>query len=89
MKIVYLSNFFNHHQKPLSDQLYELTNGNYYFIETGELPNEQRLLGYQKMTDSYVLKYNVLTKDRINKLIIDADAVICGEAPYSLVAIMY
>ena len=89
MKIVYLSNFFNHHQKPLSDQLYELTNGNYYFIETGELPNEQRLLGYQKMTDSYVLKYNVLTKDRINKLIIDADAVICGEAPYSLVAIRY
>lgn len=47
MKILYLSNMFNHHQKPLADNLYKLLgDGNYYFVETQEMADEQRRLGY-------------------------------------------
>ena len=33
MKIVYYSNFINHHQANLADELYGLTGGNYSFVE--------------------------------------------------------
>lgn len=33
MKIVYFSNFINHHQANVSEELYKLTNGNYTFVE--------------------------------------------------------
>lgn len=33
MKIVYFSNFINHHQANVSEELYKLTNGNYKFVE--------------------------------------------------------
>lgn len=85
MKVVYLSNFFNHHQKPLSDNLFKLTNGNYWFIETWDMPEEQRTLGYQKMSEPYVLKYEASTKEKIERLIFDADVVQYGEAPLSLI----
>jgi len=32
LRVVFISNFFNHHQKPCSDAMYELCNGNYKFI---------------------------------------------------------
>lgn len=33
MKIVFFSNFINHHQANVADELYKLTNGNYTFVE--------------------------------------------------------
>lgn len=85
MKIVYLSNFFNHHQKPLSDALYKATDGHYWFVETWDMPEEQRLLGYQKYVEPYLIKYDTFTRKKINALIIEADAVIYGEAPLQLI----
>jgi glycosyltransferase involved in cell wall biosynthesis len=85
MKVVYLSNFFNHHQKPLSDNLYKLTNGEYWFVETWDMPQEQRALGYQEMKEPYVVKYTKDTQHEIDKIIMDADVVQYGEAPLKLV----
>lgn len=85
MKIVYLSNFINHHQKPLADCLYQATGGEYRFIETEEMPMWRKQLGYQEVTTPYLLRYNKDTKDEIEKLIMDAEAVICGEAPSSMI----
>ena len=47
MNIVFLSNYFNHHQKPLSDELFSLLKGNYYFIETMPIEEERVNLGWR------------------------------------------
>ena len=84
MKIVFLSNIFNHHQKPLSDELYRL-NSDYFFVETEDMHDEQRKMGYavaEKL--SYVLNYK---HDRrlCDRLINEADVVIIGSAPEKLI----
>lgn len=83
MRIIYLSNFFNHHQKPLADELYSILGPNYSFIETlREFPKEQATLGYHSYDVPYVKNYYE-DKDRIDQLIEDVDVVIYGEAsPY-------
>ena len=84
MKIVFLSNIFSHHQKPLSDELYRL-NSDYFFVETEDMHDEQRNMGYavaEKLP--YVLSYE---HDRLfcDKLINEADVVIIGSAPEQLI----
>jgi glycosyltransferase involved in cell wall biosynthesis len=84
MKIVFLSNIFSHHQKPLSDELYRL-NPDYFFVETEDMHDEQRNMGYavaEKLP--YVLSYE---HDRLfcDKLINEADVVIIGSAPEQLI----
>lgn len=84
MKIVYLSNFFNHHQKPLADELYGATNHNYWFVETTSLPPSKVKLGYTEYDVPYVVRYDE-QKDLVDRLILEADAVICGEAPAKMI----
>ena len=56
MKIVFISNYFSHHQKPLSEQLYALTDGNYRFIETEPMEEDRRNLGWgEEKQPLYVL----------------------------------
>ena len=84
MEIVYISNYFNHHQSTLSDEFFKVTGGNYYFVETTPIPDFRLKLGYRKIDRPYVLKY----RDNISfidKLILEADVVIHGEAPVSLI----
>jgi len=86
MKVLYLSNFFNHHQKFLSDVLYEqLGDGNYYFVETSVMPEAQKVLGYHSYDVPYLLQYNSHSKDEIDQMIMDADIVQFGEAPLSMI----
>lgn len=90
MKVVYLSNFFNHHQKSLADNLYKLLgDGNYYFVETQEMAEEQKRLGYIQYNEPYILKLDDKTKYDIMQMISEFDVVICGEAPLSLVKERY
>ena len=88
MKIVFLSNFFNHHQKPLSDQFYEKTDHQYYFVETLKMDEERIKLGWGGISKpDYVLYYyqDEETKQKCEKVIDEADAVIIGSAPEFLV----
>lgn len=84
MKIVFLSNFFNHHQAALSDALWEKTCGEYLFVETSPMPQERRALGYPTRSKVYVLPL-VGNETRILREIREADAVIAGSAPEWLV----
>lgn len=84
MKVVFVSNFFNHHQKPFSDAMAELTD--YKFVETDQISEERVSLGWGNIDiPQYVLKANnnqeTLQKARI--IIDEADVVIWGSAPYS------
>ena len=83
MKIVFLSNFYNHHQAAMSKKLYELTNGNYYFIATSDIPEERKKLGYAEMTEPFLLLYgkDESTNNKIKLIIDNADVVITGSAP--------
>lgn len=86
MKIVFLSNYFNHHQKPLSDALYRLCD-EYHFIATGSMSEERKAFGYEQLTAPYVLDYSSMQsreKQGIEELIVRADAVIAGSCPESL-----
>lgn len=85
MKLIYLSNFFNHHQKPLADALFAILGENYSFIETWDgIPEEQKKLGYHQYDVPYVKQYS-LEKDVIDLKIMEADVVIYGEAPLRLI----
>lgn len=46
MTVVFLSNYFNHHQKPFSDAMYARLGDGYTFIETGTMSAERKSLGY-------------------------------------------
>lgn len=83
MSIVFLSNFYNHHQSDISRKLFALTGGQYHFVATEEMPEERRQLGYADTRDVFVLQYGS-DPTRIQQLIDDADAVIVGSAPEHL-----
>lgn len=83
-----ISNFFNHHQKPLADELYNFTGHNYNFIETEAIPEERLNLGWGGGDiPQYVLKSYTDNEayDKCQKIIDDADVVIIGNAPHSMV----
>ena len=46
MKIVFVSNYYNHHQSAVSMALDKLTNGQYTFIQTEPMSEERLKLGY-------------------------------------------
>ncbi len=87
VKLVFLSNYFNHHQRPLSNALYSLLGGEYVFIETKTMNEERRKLGWAfQEYPKYVITNDEFEnrKGDIQKLIDSADVVIIGSAPDEL-----
>ena len=83
MNIVFLSNYFSHHQKPLSEAL-SMRCG-YHFIATGEMTQERRALGWgQDREPEYVIHYDA-EPERADEIIARADVMIAGSAPEYLV----
>ena len=81
MKIVFLSNYFNHHQKPFSDEMYKLIGDDYTFVETSQMPEFRKLLGYGNIAyPNYVVKFSEYN-EKFQKIVDDADVVIFGSAP--------
>ena len=89
MQIVFLSNYFNHHQLYLANELYRLSNEKFIFIETSPMEKERINLGWQiTNVPSYVYSYHSLDphdKKNIDNLIDNADIVILGSAPYNMI----
>ncbi len=82
-KVVFLSIYFNHHQKPLSDALNRLTGGSFRFVETQLMGEFRRKLGYvETERPDYVIR--ALTKqeqEALCKTVEEADIVLMGHAP--------
>lgn len=82
MKIVFVSNYFNHHQKPVSDRLYErLTdiNGSYTFVQTEPMDEERIRMGWGEVFQNTPYLVNYEDDPKKNQAIIDdADVVIFG-----------
>ena len=83
MKVAFLTNYYNHHQKFLADEMYKtLGEGNYYLIETTEIPEFRQKLGYKKATAPYLLKYNKDTQEHIEEILDSFDVVIHTSGPW-------
>ena len=81
MKIVFFSNFINHHQSLWSDELYRITNGNYIFIETMQMFDWLKTGGYEDYSSRpYVLQAwkDDVSKKKAEELCIKADVAIFG-----------
>ena len=89
MKIVFVSNFFNHHQKPVADAMHTLLGDDYHFIETVPMSEERIKMGWGgDPKPSYVKQIytSIEAKAEAQALIDKADIVILGHAPRYLVA---
>ncbi len=88
-RVVFLSNYFSHHQKPFSDEMFGILGDGYLFIETETMDLERKNLGWG-MTEfpSYVVTKEKLEKDIefYKNLINLADVVIIGSAPDYLIS---
>lgn len=83
MKIVLLSNYFSHHQKQLSEELYEKMKEDFTFICTSKMRDERRKLGYDYHENPGFIKktYENQNKEKCQNIIDEADIVITGSAP--------
>ena len=85
-KIVFLSDYFNHHQKYLSNAFYRLTNKEYCFVETSSIGPERVNLGWgENKKPEYVKQSYASTGKALEcqELVDRAETVMIGSAPES------
>lgn len=82
MTIALFSNYFNHHQVSLADELYQLTDGAFYFVELSAMPSFRKELGYTVLSRQYVIKSweNTTEFDKAIELAKTVDVAIFGGA---------
>ena len=85
MKIVLISNFFNHHQKEVSDELFRLTDGGYRFFATGKMSQMRKDLGWGIGFPDYVVEVGAALDEERQREVDEADVVILGGRPYAFV----
>ncbi len=89
MKITFVTNYFNHHQKYLCDELYKATSKNFSFISNIPILEERKKLGYGGWDEpEYVIRAyenNDKKKLSLNK-IEEADIILAGTAPEEMIA---
>lgn len=87
MRIVFVSNYYNHHQAPLSEAFYIKTNGNYYFIQTMPMENERKKMGWGANLPNFVVESykDKQSYSQALHLIDAADVVIAGSAPEKMI----
>ncbi len=87
MNIVFVSNFMNHHQKPLCDSLAQRCDL-FKFICTESMPENVKRFGYDDLSSlPYVVGYPRSDDEEklVREIINEADAVIFGSCPDSYV----
>ena len=83
MKVVFVSNYYNHHQAPFSKAISSQPEVEYHFIETGVMSEERRKLGYGLSEyPSFVIRKEQFEADKasVQELIDKADLAIVGSA---------
>lgn len=80
MKIVFVSNYYNHHQSALSQAFYNYSHGEYRFIQTVPMEEERIKMGWGEDLPNFVIE-SYRDKETFQKcieLIFNADVVIVG-----------
>lgn len=87
-RVVFVSNYFHHHQKPFSDEMFKHLGDGYMFLETSKMTEERKNLGWGLDTyPSYVYPCDIVYKQEsfFKQKINEADVVIIGSAPESFI----
>lgn len=85
MKVVFLSNYFNHHQRFISEELNRICD-EYTFVATSEMREERKKLGYgEESLPGYVLKYGEDIMETVDDITENCDVAILGSAPLKIV----
>lgn len=83
MKVLFVSNYMNHHIRMVCDRLYQDLNGSFGFIALTPTPTERLTLGYEDMNHS-VRYVTVLTAENHGNLVrecVECDILLVGSAP--------
>lgn len=79
MKVVFVSNYINHHQIPFSDEMYKKLNGNYIFIQTEPMEEERIRMGWGvELKQIPYLRLFYEEEEACRRSILDSDLVIFG-----------
>ena len=87
MKIVFISNYMSHHQKPFCEAMRRLLGGGFIFIETMPMEKERIDMGWKQVDESYIFR-TFESKEKVGqakKFALDADVVILGSASDSYI----
>lgn len=87
MKIVFVSNYYNHHQAPFSEYMAKRDGILYAFIETGKISDERKKLGWGIANYPSFVRNALSSENDYNESIREineADVVIYGSAPERL-----
>lgn len=86
-KVVFLSNYFNHHQRFLAEEFYRLLGDGYTFVETIPMEEKRKALGWCQYEEPYLLRSYESSEnyEKAMRLIFEADAVIFGSAPEGMI----
>ncbi len=85
MKVTFYSNYLNHHQLPFCLAMNRLTNGNFTFVATTDVPQRRLNIGYHDMNKQF--PFVLTTYDSLENaqealaLALDSDVIITGSAP--------
>ena len=77
-KIIFVSNYLNHHQIPFCNAMYELLDGSFLFIQTEPMDEERIQMGWNEKNTQPYLKFFYEEPGACKKLILDAGIVIFG-----------
>lgn len=77
-KIVFLSNYINHHQIPFCNAMNELSNGNFIFIQAEPMAEERVQMGWKQDAKLPYLKLYYEEPEECRQLVLDAKVVIFG-----------
>lgn len=79
MKVTFVSNYINHHQIPLANELYAELSEDYHFIQTEPMEEERVKMGWQEEVRSlpYLLYYYENQK-LCKEMILESDVVVFG-----------
>ena len=85
ISICFISCYFNHHQKPVCDVLYKITNGHFNFVATEKVSEWRKKFGYKEITSDYVIDCDTdEKKDYVKEIIQQADVVVTDAEDLSL-----
>lgn len=90
ISIVFASNYFNHHEQCLCDELYSNPEVKFTFVQTEDMSEERKKLGWAiDLSDfPYIISAsgNDYGRSKAVELCSTADVLILGSAPYEFVA---
>lgn len=78
MKLVFVSNYINHHQIPFCDAMNRILRGSFRFIQTEEMERERLAMGWKEQTAIPYLKRYYEEPEECRRLIDGAQVVLFG-----------